>query len=91
MTVTRRAALAAPFLNLRAQNKQDKPNILWILGDDLGPQLGCYGHKLVSTPNVDRIAAEGARFTHCFTTAPVCSPSRSGWNTGVYQTTTGAH
>ncbi|MBM3769264.1 MAG: sulfatase, partial [Acidobacteria bacterium] len=38
-----------------------------------------------------RIAAEGARFTHCFTTAPVCSPSRSGWNTGVYQTTTGAH
>ncbi|MBM3756607.1 MAG: sulfatase [Acidobacteria bacterium] len=91
MTVTRRAALAAPFLNLRAQNKQDRPNILWILGDDLGPQLRCYGHKLVSTPNVDRIAAEGARFTHCFTTAPVCSPSRSGWNTGVYQTTTGAH
>lgn len=91
MNVTRRAALAAPFLNLRAQNKLDRPNILWILGDDLGPQLGCYGHKLVSTPNADRIAAEGARFTHCFTTAPVCSPSRSGWNTGVYQTTTGAH
>lgn len=91
MNLTRRSALAAPFLNLRGQNKQDRPNILWILGDDLGPQLGCYGHPLVHTPNADRLAAEGARFTHCFTTAPVCSASRSAWNTGVYQTTTGAH
>ena len=93
MTISRRAALtiAAPFLNLRAQNRNDRPNILWILGDDLGPQLGCYGHPLVHTPNADRIAAEGTRFTHCFTTAPVCSPSRSAWNTGVYQTTIGAH
>ena len=89
--LTRRSALAAPFLNLRAQNQKDRPNILWILGDDLGPQLGCYGHPLTHTPHADRIAAEGARFTHCFTTAPVCSASRSGWNTGVYQTTTGTH
>ena len=58
---------------------------------DLGPQLGCYGHPLVATPNADKIAAEGVRFTHCFTTAPVCSPSRSAWNTGVYQTTSGTH
>jgi len=96
MSLTRRSAIAAPLLNLRvlnlrAQNRQDRPNILWILGDDLGPQLGCYGHPLVTTPHADRLAAEGARFTHCFTTAPVCSPSRSGWNTGVYQTTTGTH
>jgi hypothetical protein len=91
--LSRRAALtiAAPFLNLRAQNKQDRPNILWILGDDLGIELGCYGHRLVQTPQADRIAAEGVRFTDCHTTAPVCSPSRSAWNTGVYQTTTGAH
>ncbi|OYW08867.1 MAG: hypothetical protein B7X34_07800 [Acidobacteriia bacterium 12-62-4] len=94
MPITRRAALAAaaaPFLNLRAQNQADRPNILWILGDDLGPDLGCYGHPLAKTPNVDRFAAEGTRFTHCFTTAPVCSPARSAWNTGVYQTTIGAH
>ncbi|MBM3785346.1 MAG: sulfatase [Acidobacteria bacterium] len=90
-TLSRRAALAAPFLNLRAKNRGDRPNILWLLGDDLGPQLGCYGHKLVTTPNADKLAAEGARFTHCFTTAPVCSPARSAWNTGVYQTTIGAH
>jgi arylsulfatase A-like enzyme len=89
--IDRRSILAAPFLNLRAQNRNDRPNILWLLGDDLGPQLGCYGHTLARTPNADRIAAEGVRFTHCFTTAPVCSASRSGWNTGVYQTTTGTH
>ncbi|MBY0507234.1 MAG: sulfatase [Bryobacteraceae bacterium] len=90
MSLTRRTALTlvAPALHLRAQSK---PNILWILGDDLGPQLGCYGHPLVHTPNADRLASEGARFTHCFTTAPVCSPARSAWNTGVYQTTIGAH
>jgi arylsulfatase A-like enzyme len=94
MPLTRRAALAAaasPLLSLRAQNPADRPNILWILGDDLGPDLGCYGHPLAKTPNVDRFASEGARFTHCFTTAPVCSPARSAWNTGVYQTTLGAH
>lgn len=68
-----------------------RPNIVWILGDDLGPQLGCYGHPLVQTPQVDRLAREGVRFTHCFTTAPVCSPSRSAWNTGLYQTATGTH
>jgi len=90
---TRRSLFAAAtsIAPLAAQNRQNRPNILWILGDDLGPQLGCYGHPLTRTPNVDRLAAEGVRFTHCFTTAPVCSPSRSAWNTGVYQTTIGAH
>jgi len=83
--------VAAPFLNLRAQNQNDRPNVLWLLGDDLGPQLSCYGHRLARTPHCDRLASEGTRFTHCFTTAPVCSPSRSAWNTGVYQTTSGAH
>lgn len=91
--ITRRAALAvaAPFLNLRAQNRKDRMNILWLLGDDLGTELGCYGHKLVHTPNADRIAAEGVRFTNFHTTAPVCSAARSAWNTGVYQTSIGAH
>jgi arylsulfatase A-like enzyme len=91
--ISRRAAFAsaASWLRLAAQANPDRPNILWILGDDLGPQLGCYGYPLVRTPNVDKLAAEGVRFTHCFTTAPVCSPSRSAWNTGVYQTTIGAH
>lgn len=70
-----------------ADNKANvRPNVLWILGDDLGPDLGCYGTPLVRTPNLDRLASEGIRYTRCFTSAPVCSPSRSAWNTGVYQT-----
>jgi N-sulfoglucosamine sulfohydrolase len=68
-----------------------RPNILWILGDDLGPNLACYGEKLVRTPNIDRLAAQGARFRNAFTTAPVCSPSRSALMTGMYQTAIGAH
>jgi arylsulfatase A-like enzyme len=68
-----------------------RPNILWLIGEDLGPHLGCYGTKEVWTPNLDRLAAEGMRYTRCFTTAPVCSPSRSAFMTGMYQTTIGAH
>jgi N-sulfoglucosamine sulfohydrolase len=66
-------------------------NILWIIGEDMGPQFGCYGYPLVRTPNLDRLASEGVRFTKAFTTAPVCSAARSAWNTGMYQTTIGAH
>src|ERR1051326_6993316 len=54
-----------------------RPNILWIIADDLGVELGCYGTPLMRTPNIDRLAQEGARFTRWFTTAPGCSPSRS--------------
>lgn len=67
------------------------PNILFILAEDIGPQLGCYGTPLVSTPHLDRLAARGVRYTHAFTTAPVCSASRSAIMTGMYQTTIGAH
>jgi arylsulfatase A-like enzyme len=68
-----------------------RPNFLWLIGDDAGPALGCYGTKEVWTPNLDRLAAEGVRYTHFYTTAPVCSPSRSAFMTGMYQTTIGAH
>lgn len=68
-----------------------RPNILWLVAEDFGPHLGCYGVKEVNTPNLDRLAAEGARYTRFFTTAPVCSPSRSAFMTGMYQTTIGAH
>jgi arylsulfatase A-like enzyme/glycerophosphoryl diester phosphodiesterase len=68
-----------------------RPNILWFIAEDMSPDLGCYGAKLVSTPNLDRLAASGVRYTRAFTTAPVCSPSRSAFCTGMYQTTIGAH
>lgn len=70
---------------------EQRPNIVWIVGEDMGPELGCYGDAQAITPNMDRLAREGARFTRCFTHAPVCAPSRSGLITGQYPTTIGTH
>jgi arylsulfatase A-like enzyme len=74
-----------------ADAAQKRPNVLWIITEDMGPELACYGTTQVSTPNVDRLAATGVRFASAYTTAPVCSASRSAFNTGMYQTTIGAH
>ena len=68
-----------------------RPNVVWIVAEDLSPTLGCYGDKDAVTPNLDRLASQGARFTRCFTHAPVCAPSRSGLVTGMYPTTMGSH
>ncbi|MFZ5833043.1 MAG: sulfatase-like hydrolase/transferase [Planctomycetota bacterium] len=63
-----------------------KPNILMIFVDDMGyADPGCYGGKLVPTPNIDRLAAEGVRCTDGYVSAPVCAPSRCGLMTGAYQ------
>ena len=64
-----------------------RPNILWIIGDDLGIELGSYGNRDVKTPNLDRLATEGVRYTHFYTTAPVCSAARSAFMTGMYAQT----
>jgi len=82
--------LAAPVV-FGAGESKNRPNILWLVAEDFGPHLGCYGTKEVWTPNLDRLAAEGVRYTGAFTTAPVCSPSRSAFMTGMYQTAIGAH
>src|SRR5205814_752256 len=68
-----------------------RPNILWLIAEDFCPDLVCYGTKEVWTPNLDRLAGQGMRYTRAFTTAPVCSASRSAFMTGMYQTTIGAH
>ncbi|MFA7003871.1 MAG: sulfatase, partial [Verrucomicrobiia bacterium] len=68
-----------------------RPNILWLIAEDFGPHLGCYGTKEVWTPNLDKLASDGVRYTRAFTTAPVCSASRSAFMTGMYQTAIGAH
>ncbi len=69
----------------------DRPNVLWFIVDDMSANFGCYGEKTVTTPNVDRLAREGTRFSRAYVTAPVCSPCRSALVTGMYQTTIGAH
>lgn len=79
------------ILALTASAETPRPNILWLIAEDFGPHLGCYGTKEVSTPVLDAMAAKGMRFTRYYTTAPVCSASRSAFNTGMYQTTIGAH
>lgn len=71
--------------------QKQRPNILWIIAEDLSPDMACYGHPLVKTPHVDALAAKGLRFTKAFTTAPVCSPSRTALATGMYQTAINAH
>ena len=76
--------------SLTAQQSQ-RPNILWIIAEDASPHLSCYGETTIETPNLDRLASEGVRFTNAFVTAPVCSPSRSALITGMYQSVIGAH
>jgi arylsulfatase A-like enzyme len=69
----------------------DRPNIVWIIVDDMSANFSCYGETLIETPNVDALAARGTRFTQAFVTAPVCSTCRSAFITGMYQTSIGAH
>ena len=69
----------------------DRPNILWLSAEDISSHLGCYGDARAITPHLDRLATEGVRYTHAFTTAGVCAPCRSGIITGMYQTTLGTH
>jgi arylsulfatase A len=78
-------ALAAVLLLTAAAAAQPKPNVVFILADDLGwADLGCYGSKYHKTPNLDRLAAEGARFTQAYAACPVCSPTRAAIMTGQY-------
>ena len=76
--LNRRAFLASAGVLLAApQPKSKKPNIVFMLCDDLGfGDVGCYGSK-ISTPNLDRMAADGIRFTNFSAAYPVCSPSRA--------------
>ena len=75
---------------LRRVSSGGAPNIVFIVGDDLGwHDLGCYGDNQVSTPNIDRLASEGVRFTNAFVVASSCSPSRASLITGQYPHTNG--
>jgi len=76
---------------LMSCSKEKKTNILWLIAEDLGPDLECYGTRQVKTPNLNQLAKEGVLFTNAFTTSPVCSPSRSAFMTGMYQTSIDAH
>lgn len=66
-----------------------RPNILWLVNEDHGPHVGCYGDANATTPNFDALAAKGLRYTHAWSNAPVCAPARTTLICGLYATSTG--
>jgi arylsulfatase A-like enzyme/lysophospholipase L1-like esterase len=70
--------------------ESDRPNILILMAEDLSPRIGAFGDPVAQTPNIDRLAAGGVRFTNAFTTAGVCAPSRAAHITGMHQASIGA-
>jgi arylsulfatase A-like enzyme len=78
-----------PLSGIETVKPDTRPNILWISTEDFSPHLGCYGDKVAQTPALDKLAAQGLRFTNVFTTAAICAPCRAGIITGMYQTSIG--
>lgn len=91
--MTIRSVLALVALGLgcgmaAAEDKQ-RPNVLFLIADDLNNMLGCYGDPLAKTPNLDRLAARGVRFDRAYCTFPLCGPSRNSFLTGLYPNSSG--
>ena len=74
-----------------AQNNKKQLNVVWISCEDMGPILGSYGNEIIKTPNLDKLASEGVRYTNAFSTVGVCAPSRFSIITGMYSARIGAH
>ena len=80
------------FLSCSDKIKVDlKPNIIWLVAEDLSPYLPSFGDSTIVTPNLDRLAKEGVRYSNVFSVSGVCAPSRSAIVTGMYPTSIGAH
>jgi N-acetylgalactosamine-6-sulfatase len=85
MMINRRHFLASALGARALAQPARRPNIIFILADDLGwGDLGCYGNRQIRTPNLDRMAAQGAQFTQFYVNNPVCSPSRTGFMSGHF-------
>lgn len=69
----------------------ERPNILWIVGEDLSAALGCYGDDFADTPRIDQLARESVRYTRAYATAPACSPSRTCLIRGMPAPSSGTH
>ena len=79
------SALAGAATDVSANAQAERPNVLYIMADDMGwGDLSCYGRPDYKTPSLDRLAAEGARFTQAYSAAPVCTPTRCAFVTGRY-------
>jgi arylsulfatase A-like enzyme len=81
----------ALFLTITGLFAAEKPNIVWVVIEDMSAHFSSYGETTIQTPHIDRLAADGVKFTNAYVTAPVCSTCRSALVTGRYQTSIGAH
>lgn len=99
ITVPQKAAAAHPprplgddaQLAIPPETPASKPNIIWLMSEDMAPDLECYGMAGVKTPNLNKLAEEGALFERAYVANPICSPSRSAMMVGVSQTVINAH
>ena len=82
--VRRLLATVTLLLSTHLSVAAERPNVLLIVSEDNGPELGCYGDPYARTPNLDRLASEGVRFERAFVPYSVCSPSRAAFLTGLY-------
>jgi len=91
--VLRAGLVVAAFLLMWGAGRaaDPRPNVLFIVSDDLNCFLGCYGDPLVKTPHIDRLAARGVRFERAYCAFPLCGPSRNSFLTGLYPNSTGIH
>ena len=77
------------FAGLCESSAAERPNVLFLISDDLNNFLGCYGHARAKTPNIDALAARGVRFDRAYCAFPLCGPSRNSFMTGLYPNSTG--
>jgi uncharacterized sulfatase len=90
MSLSRRSFVTASAAARLAAQNRPRPNILWLSCEDSSPVLGCYGDRFAKTPTLDALARQGVRYSHAYTVAGVCAPSRSCIITGMYPTTLGS-
>ena len=78
------------YANKVEKNVTQRPNILWLVSEDNSTYwVSCYGSPNAKTPNIDQLAAEGFRYTHCYDNSAVCAPTRNTWLTGIHCISTG--
>ncbi|MGK2860367.1 MAG: sulfatase family protein [Chitinophagaceae bacterium] len=82
-------AIAQGEKNMASDNV--RPNILWIVSEDMSLHLSCFGEKIIQTPHLDALASDGVKYTNAYTNAGVCAPSRNGIITGMYPTSIGGN